>query len=363
MICLTASYRDFRNITEEKLIFSPEVNLICGKNAQGKTNSLEGIFLMANGKSFRAARERELIRFGTETAKVKISYRDVRRESELGMEIHRSGRRVCTKNGVNIRKMSEFIGNFHAVLFTPEHLSIVKDGPALRRGFLDGALCQLSPGYLAALQAYNRILLQRNKLLSDIADSLTDPRGSAADTLEIWTDRLIQEAVRISAAREEYTLTLNTLVGGIFSDMTDDREKVAISYYQRRSAEEYRKEYENVRIREMRTGSTHFGVHKDDLEITLNENSVRSYGSQGQQRSVALAMKIAEGEIAKSCTGEYPVFLFDDILSELDDLRRSYILSGISGRQVLITACDMSAAPGANVIRCDSGKFEGGDFT
>lgn len=357
MICLTASYRDFRNITDQKLTFSPDVNLICGKNAQGKTNALEGIFLMANGKSFRATRERELIRFGQECAKVEIGYRDMRRDSGMGMEIHRSGRRVCTKNGVNIRKMSEFIGNFHAVLFTPEHLSIVKEGPALRRGFLDGALCQLSPGYLASLQAYNRILLQRNKLLSDIADSLTDPHGSAADTLEIWTDRLIQEAVRISAARQEYTLILNTLVGEIFSDMTDGREKVSIAYCQRRTAEEYRQEYERVRIRELRTGSTHFGAHKDDLDITLNENSVRSYGSQGQQRSVALAMKIAEGEIAKSRTGEYPVFLFDDILSELDEVRRDYILSGISGRQVLITACDVGAAPGANVISCRGGRF------
>lgn len=359
MICLNARYRDFRNISDQKLTFSPDVNLICGKNAQGKTNAIEGIFLMANGKSFRASRERELIRFGAEHAEVEIDYRDVRRDCKMGMVIHQSGRRVCTKNKVNIRKMSEFIGNFHAVLFTPEHLSIVKDGPAQRRGFLDGALCQLSPGYLSSLQAYNRILLQRNKLLSDIADSLTDPNGSAADTLEIWTDRLIQEAVKISAAREEYARTLNTLVRDIFSDMTDGRERVTVSYNLQRSEQEYRREYESVRLREMRMGSTQFGVHKDDLVITLNENSVRSYGSQGQQRSVALAMKIAEGEIAKNRTGEYPVFLFDDILSELDEVRRDYILSGISGRQVLITACDIGAAPGANVIRCENGRFVG----
>lgn len=359
MICISASYRDFRNITDQKLTFSPDVNLICGENAQGKTNAVEGIFLMANGKSFRASKERELIRFGAESAEVEIDYRDMRRDCKMGMVIHQSGRRVCTKNKVNIRKMSEFIGNFHAVLFTPEHLSIVKDGPANRRGFLDGALCQLSPGYLSSLQSYNRILLQRNKLLSDIADSLTDPKGSAADTLEIWTDRLIQEAVRISAARQEYTESLESLVSSIFSDMTDGRERVTVSYNRKLSQQEYRLEYERVRLREMRMGSTQFGVHKDDLEILLNGNPVRYYGSQGQKRSVALAMKIAEGEITKSRTGEYPVYLFDDILSELDEVRRSYILSGISGRQVLITACDIGAAPGANVIKCEGGRFVG----
>lgn len=357
MICEEAVYRKFRNIDDEKITFSPGVNLILGQNAQGKTNALEGIWLMASGRSHRAAQSREMIAFGEQSAEAAIKYRDLRRVSELAVTLHRSGRRVCRKNGLNVPKMSQFIGNFRAVLFTPEHLAIVKEGPAMRRGFLDAAISQLSPGYVAALQSYGKVLLQRNRLLSDIAEGITAPGGAAGQTLDIWSEKLAAEAEKISAAREDYTLRLNTLVGEIFADMTGGREQVSIVYGARRTKEQYLTALEEHRQREYRAGTTLVGVHKDDLAITINDNPVRAFGSQGQQRSVALAMKIAEGEISKEQSGEYPVFLFDDILSELDEVRKSYILAGLSGRQVLITACDILPTGEMNVIRCEAGKY------
>ncbi len=358
MICCEVNYRKFRNIEGERIVFSPEVNLILGQNAQGKTNALEGIWLMANGKSHRASQAKEMIAFGAGSAAVEIRYRDFQRESELTMEFYQSGRRVCRKNGLNVPKMSQFIGNFRAVLFTPEHLAIVKEGPALRRGFLDSAISQLSPGYVAALQSYGKILQQRNSLLSDIADGIADPKGLAGQTLEIWSEKLAEEGEKISEARMKYTARLNRLVGEIFADMTDGREQVTIEYAELRTKEQILAALEAHKQREYRAGSTLAGVHKDDLAICINGSSVRSYGSQGQQRSVALAMKIAEGEISKEQSGEYPVFLFDDILSELDEVRKSYILSGLAGRQVLITACDTIPAGEMNVIRCVAGKYE-----
>lgn len=360
MICKQASYRCFRNIEEEKISFSPGINLIIGDNAQGKTNALEGIWLMAGGRSHRAARMREMIGSGFDFAKVGLIYENSVRQSELTMDFWRSGRRVCRKNGLAVPKMSEFIGNFRAVLFTPEHLAIVKQGPALRREFLDSAIGQLSPVYVAALQAYNRILIQRNRLLSDLAAGKPERAqiSPSADALDVWDDQLAAQAEILSAARDRYISRLNELVGQIFSDMTLGAERIEVRYKERTDKSGYLAALSAARPREISLGLTLAGIHRDDLDITLNGRPIRAFGSQGQQRFAAVAMKIAEGEISKEQSGEYPVFLFDDILSELDDNRKSYLLSGLSSRQVLITACDPISTPTAHVIRCVNGHYE-----
>lgn len=356
MIATTVSYRNFRNIEGETLRFSPETNLILGPNAQGKTNALEGMYLCAQGRSHRTVHEREFIRFGEEFAQVELSYRDFQRENRLAIR-YRGGRKACQKNGVSLKKMSEFIGNFRAVLFTPEHLSIVKDGPALRRSFMDSALSQLSPGYVASLQTYQRALLQRNKLLA------AAQKGEITETnalAEVWSMQLAKEAAYLSAQREGYILALNEIVGEIFADMTSGREAPSVAYNGRKSEEEFQKLLTANLDREIRMGTTLYGIHKDDLTLSINGKEARSFGSQGQQRSMALAMKLAEGELSKKETGEYPVFLLDDILSELDSTRRAYILSGIRGRQVIMTACeDLSGELSSvtNVIRCEEGKY------
>jgi len=357
MYCKQSSYVNFRNIEKQTLTFENGVNLIYGNNAQGKTNALEGIFLCAQGRSNRCSKEKDFIKFGSDHALVEIQYADkIRDDCSLYIKYLSNGRKHCAKNGVPLSKMSAFIGNFRAILFTPEHLAIVKSGPGERRHFIDCALSQLYPSYLVSLQNYARILVQRNKLLSDFHSDFSAFR----DTLCLWSENLAAECERISRAREEYISSLSALARDIFSDMTSGREVLDITYGLSKSKEEYlRLLTENIDT-ELKYKTTLYGIHKDDIDIKINNNKARIFASQGQQRSASLAMKLSEGEISKTICGEYPVFLFDDILSELDPSRKDYIMHGILGRQVIITACEdigASLAKGAKKIYCQNGKF------
>lgn len=357
MICKSVHYLNFRNIEGQQITFSPGTNIIIGENAQGKTNSLEGIYLCASGRSHRTVHEKEFIRFGQSSAEVGLSYHDSRRENKLLLR-YIGNRKLCQKNGVPIRRMSEFIGNFRAVLFTPEHLSIVKEGPSLRRTFLDSAISQLSTSYVSALQTYQRCLMQRNKLLQSAQKGEYGWDLSAlAPLCEVWSQQMAQAGAVISSTRQAYTEKLCETVKVIFSDMTSGKEVPEIVYQSLKNEEELLKLFTDHLEREVRIGSTLYGPHKDDLLLTINGKDARSYASQGQQRSLALAMKLAEGEISKARTGEYPVFLFDDILSELDASRKSYIMGGISGKQVILTTCESITYPNALIIPCKEGVY------
>lgn len=349
MICKKIRYRDFRNIEDVTLEFSPETTILCGKNAQGKTNMLEGVYLFAQGKSHRAGRESELIMFGRDRARLDMVYESGGREQTLSMEINGGKRKLCEKNGVKLDKLSELIGNFRAVLFCPEHLSIVKDGPGERRAFLDVAISQLRPVYLRTLQRYNLILMQRNALLRS-----AKTKGDAP-ALEAWSAQLAEYSAYIAKTRHEYTEKLSDIASGLYSDMTSGGEKLSLSYHGtsrlggdysdiNRIKEVYYRQLTENTDREILLGSTQYGVHKDDVDIFLNGKEARYFASQGQQRSIVLTMKLSEGEYSKNETGEYPVLLLDDILSELDPMRRSYVISGIKDRQVIITACDTSVS-------------------
>lgn len=359
MICKSVHYLNFRNIEGQKISFSPGTNIIKGENAQGKTNALEGIYLCASGRSHRTIHEKEFIQFEKAYAEIGVTYQDSRRENNLLLR-YVGRNKICQKNGVPIRKMSEFIGNFRAVLFTPEHLSIVKEGPSLRRTFLDSAISQLSPGYVSALQTYQKCLVQRNKFLQSVqkgeyGQSISD----IAPLSEVWAAQMAQSGAVISKMRQKYTNQLTDAVKIIFSDMTDGKEIPNIVYQSQKDEEELMKLFTEHLEREVRIGSTLYGIHKDDLILTINGKDARSYASQGQQRSLSLAMKLAEGEISKEKTGEYPVFLFDDILSELDATRKSYVMGGISGKQVILTTCENISYSNALIIPCKEGKYGG----
>lgn len=353
MICRSASYENFRNIASADITFCEGINLILGDNAVGKTSAIEGIYLCALGRSHRTSREKEFIRFGEEAARISLTYEDKDRTNTLAMAWSQRGRRQCAKNGVMIRKMSEFIGHFRAVLFTPEHLSIIKDGPAMRRAFLDNAISQLDPVYVASLQRYQAILQQRNRILQD---ALKEP--ALLDTIDIWSQKLSEEAAIISKRREAYTLRANCFVKDIFKDMTGGRETPELSYTGAREAEDFYKLLTENVTRETYHGATMFGIHKDDITVLLNGKEARSYASQGQQRSLSLAMKLAEGEISREDTGEYPVFLFDDVLSELDSARKQYVVAGLKARQVIITTCERDIFPKDSYqINVKDGRF------
>ncbi len=355
MFCKKVSYKNFRNIENADIEFSDGVNIFYGYNAEGKTNALEGIYLFANGKSFRTSSDKDLINFSSETSNLKMEFQDSVRNYDMDIKLVRGNRKMCYKNGVNIKKLSEFIGYFRAVLFCPEHLSVIKDGPAERRNFLDVAICQLKPIYLNSLQKYNNILNQRNMLLKNYEEN----KETFNKTIELWSAYLAREATLISKERYEYVKNLNIHVNNFFNDMTNGREKTYLEYNSEKSEEEYLKLLTENLEKEINAGTTLYGIHKDDIDITLNGKEARNFCSQGQQRCLALAMKMGEGEISRQITGEYPVFLFDDIFSELDSKRKDYVINGIKGRQVIITSCEKDGLEdvAANVIEVKKGQY------
>ncbi len=357
MICRKVVYRNFRNLADCEISFSPGVMVLNGRNGQGKTNILEGIFLFARGRSFRTVHENEFVRFGESVAEIRMEYESGGREMTMTFGwIPQYGKRYCRRNGVFLTRLSEIVGSFRAVLFCPGHLAIVRDGPAVRRQFLDTALSQTDASYLRALQQYSAILNQRNALLRTARERRDD--SIFLSTGMLWSEQLAEQAEIIAEKRNAYTEKLTDRTAAILSDMTGGRETAALSYQTVRNREEYLKLLTENVDRELKAGITMYGIHKDDLLIRLNGYEARAFASQGQQRSIALAMKIAEGELSKEETGEYPVFLFDDILSELDEKRRAYLLADLGGRQVIITSCDR-VETGGRILTVENGTVRG----
>ncbi|MCI8331283.1 MAG: DNA replication/repair protein RecF [Clostridiales bacterium] len=336
MIVQSIQFENFRNIEKASLVFEPGLNVLVGENAQGKTNALEGIYLFAQGRSFRTSKEKEFIGPCQEYAYAKLCFRDQTSHKNSEMRFLKNGKKVVRREGIPERKMSAFLGAFRAVLFCPEHLSIVKAGPAERRRFLNEAMAQISSGAIGALQRYNSILAQRNKLIA----SYYENKKTVQDTISFWNEQLAEEAAYLSGKREAYVTELSRYAKEIFHDMTNGQEEPAFHYNGARNKEEFIKLWEESFEKDVRIGTTTRGIHKDDVLVLLNGKEARAYASQGQQRSLALAMKLAEAEISRTKTGENPVMLFDDILSELDEKRKQYVLAGIKDRQVILTTCE-----------------------
>lgn len=369
MYCKKITVRDFRNVERASVEFCDGVNVLVGENAQGKTNLLESIFYASMGRSFRVASTPQLIRFGEESAEISLDFQDKNREQNITVRIFKDKKRFIEKNGMRAEKLSDIVGSFRAVLFCPEHLSLIKDGPAERRAYLDMAISRLYPRYIHSLQKYNFALKQRNAL---IKNAFAD-RATFDATVELWNEQLAEEAAVISDMRSQFVSRAEKYIKKFFSEMTDggetpkvvykgcaglsesdysDRQKTKAAYLELLSAS-----YD----REINAGATLFGVHKDDLDITLNGKSARIYSSQGQQRSLALSMKLAEGEICREEFGDEPVFLFDDVLSELDASRRDYLVNRMKDKQVIITTCEPDALGGiidGRKIFVKNGQYE-----
>ena len=367
MNCKKIKVEGFRNIENAELDFSPGVNILLGNNAQGKTNLLEAIYYTALCRSFRQGSDRDLIGFGREIAKISNTYADGIRDNVIDVTLYSDRRqRRIEQNGLRVSKMSEMVGEFKVVLFCPEHLSIVKEGPSMRRGFLDVAISQIRPLYIRSLQRYQTNLKERNSLIKDAEEN----RSAFDSTVDVFSQQLALEAAKITRYRVEYLSRLRTYVSDIFSDMTGKREEPSFRYVssckldesllcdERAVCEAYLELYNTRHEREIAAGATLWGIHKDDIEIELNGHSARIFCSQGQQRSLSLAMKLAEGEIIKrECGGEYPVFLLDDVLSELDTQRRRYLVSNLFDKQVIMTACESVDIGEANIIRVEGGRY------
>ena len=364
MIAREIRLKNFRNIREATVTFAPGVNVLCGDNAEGKTNLLEAVYFAAIGKSFRGQHLSEVISFDETEASLSLDFFGGGREQNIYLRLFGNRMKAVEKNRVRMARMSELMGAFRAVLFCPEHLSLIKDGPSERRQYLDIAISSAEPLYLASLQRYNRILKQRNALLKTAEEA---PETFEA-TVDVWSAQLAKEAAFLSRSRRRFITRAAAHIARCFEEMTDAREKPTVTYlgpggrdwdYEDTSATEALclEKLTTRHEREIAAGATLWGVHKDDIEVLLNGKEARLYASQGQQRSLALAFKLAEGEVCREDCGEYPVFLLDDVLSELDGGRRRYLMEQLGDKQVILTTCEEDGFDAPRRIRVKGGVY------
>ncbi len=330
------AWHDFRNLRTGEVFPGPGGNVIYGANAQGKTNLLEGMWLFTGERSFRGAKDSELVRRGCENAAITLDFYASGRNQSATITVT-DGRRSAELNGVKKRSCTALIGEFRAAVFSPEHLSLLNGGPAGRRNFIDAALCQIRPACAALFTEYSRALAQRNALLKDIphfADLL--------DTLDVWDARLVRSGEKIMSWRASYLEKLSPRAAAFYEGMCGGRETLAFRY--ERSTPDFAGALRNSRKNDVFTGHTGVGPHRDDISVEISGMDARAYGSQGQKRSAVIAMKLAEAELLESATGETPVVFLDDVLSELDAERRDYLLNRLQKFQVFITCCEPEAA-------------------
>ena len=363
MIIKKFSAASFRNIEKCSLEFKPGINLLHGKNAQGKTNALEGIYIFSRGRSFRAREDADLIKFGECGFRIGIEYEDGAGVSTLEYSLF-GKERQRKKNGYKLKGISEMIGSFRSVLFYPDNLEIVKGGPEMRREFLNIAISQCYPSYVKYYSDYKKALENRNCLLKAAAKGLY----YTEDELSSWSYSMADYASYIYLMRAEYIKRIAPYAENIMRGISDGAEIMDISFVsdidgECDERECVREKYFSVLSssveREKNAGVSLFGPHRDDIKISVNGNDTRHFASQGQQRSCVLALKLAEGEVTKEISGEYPVYLFDDVLSELDSRRRSFVLGGLSDRQIIITSCESEEYKqyGASIIEVTDGTY------
>ena len=335
---------NFRNLESAQLTPSPVLTVICGPNGQGKTNLLEAIWLLTGAKSFRGAKDAELIRRDAPFAVLEANFQAGDRDQQMRLTVGSRGTkrpgRTVKLNGADRGRAASIAGTFTAVVFDPNHLSLVKGGPEGRRRFLDAALCQLYPGYLVALRRYARTVAQKNALLK--AYDITP----GADTLlETFNEGLAKTGAEVMARRTAYLARLAPAAAQNYRDISSGAETLTVTYQPccDPTPEALAARLREVKNTELRAGFCLTGPHREDLEIDIDGQPGRIYGSQGQQRSAVLSLKLAEASVAGEILGEHPVMLLDDVLSELDDARQAYLLTRIEDKQTFVTTCDSAA--------------------
>lgn len=325
--------KNFRNYSALDMELSPHINIFRGKNAQGKTNLLEAIYYCATGRSHRTSFDRECIKNEEEEAMIKLRYERYK-EDVIELHLRKNGRKSIAVNGMPARKIDELFGCFHVVVFSPEDLSLIKSGPSRRRRFMDMEICQVDPVYLHNLQQYCRVLRQRNQLLKDVGKD-----SKKQEQIQDWDRQLSYYGVRLVRRREQFIDTIHPFTKDLHENISHGTETITLAYDSGKITEEekYFQRLQRDLQRDLRQGNTSFGPHHDDIVICINGEDVRSYGSQGQQRTAALALKLAEFEIMKREIGYAPVLLLDDVMSELDEDRQIHLLKYIEENQTILT--------------------------
>lgn len=332
MIIKSLELENFRNYDSLHLNFDEGTNILYGDNAQGKTNVLEAIYVSATTKSHKGSKDKEIINFSKEEAHIRTFLSKGDMDYRVDMHLRKSKSKGIAINGQKLKKAAQLLGLLNVVFFSPEDLSIIKNGPSGRRSFIDMELCQLDKYYLYNLNQYNKIINQRNKLLKDFYF-----HSDLKDTITIWDSQLVSYGRQIIEARIRFVDQLNDIIFQIHQNLSGGREELKITYEPDTTGNDFEKELSNNMDRDIKLKYTGVGPHRDDFGFIVNGIDIRKYGSQGQQRTAALSLKLAEIELVKQITKDNPVLLLDDVLSELDSNRQNYLLNSIGNIQTIIT--------------------------
>ena len=332
MIIQSLELKDYRNYRSLSIEFNKNINILFGNNAQGKTNILEALYMCATTKSHKGSKDKEMIRFKQDEAHLRLYLQKKEISHKIDMHLKKNKTKGVAIDGISIKKSSELFGLLNIVFFSPEDLSIIKNGPSERRKFMDLELCQLDKIYFYNLSKYNKILVQRNNLLKQIKSN-----PSLIDTLDIWDEQLVNYGINIIKKREEFIVLLNKIIYQIPQKLTGGLEKIKVEYDPSVKEKEFHKELSKKRELDLKNLYTYVGPHKDDISFYVNGIDIRKFGSQGQQRTAALSLKLAEIELVKKIINDTPILLLDDVLSELDKNRKNYLLDSINDVQTIIT--------------------------
>ncbi len=332
MIIESIELKNYRNYDTLHIQFSPGTNILYGNNAQGKTNLLEAVYVCCASKSHRGSKDKELIRFHEEESHIKLNICRENVPYRIDMHLKKNKAKGIAINGIPIRRASELFGIVNVVFFSPEDLNLIKNGPSERRKFIDLELCQLNKMYVHSLVSYNRILMQRNRLLKDMVF-----KPEYEETLDIWDVQLVKYGREIIQCRESFITQLNELIGKIHRKLSGDKENIRIIYDPCSSFSNLEQDIGKSRLSDKKQKTTLVGPHRDDIGFYIDDIDIRKFGSQGQQRTAALSLKLAEIELVKKMVKDYPILLLDDVLSELDGERQNHLLSAISKIQTMIT--------------------------
>ena len=354
MIVKKISADGYKNLENINIELDPKMNIVCGENAQGKTNLIEAVWICTGCRSFRGTRDRDIIGFERDSAKIDIIFSDSERDQEINFSVKKSSlkEKLVSLNGVYLPLPSRLFGKFRCVVFTPEDLDLTKGPPDKRRSFIDLSIAQVKPSYISALNKYNNILSHRNALLK----SMGNVSNANTSYLDVWNEQLAEVGAYISVLRYTFCIILNNYTNKLYNSITNGNENLKIYYqstifddlqgetdFKNKLAKIYLNKLSETTDIDVRSGFTNYGIHRDDIGVFINDLPIREFGSQGQARSAALSMKLAHAKIIEKECGETPVILLDDVLSELDPSRKKFILNNIDGMQVVITCCDSSS--------------------
>ncbi len=332
MFVESLALENYRNYQHLSIQFSPGINIFYGDNAQGKTNILEAMYMCATTKSHRGSKDREMLRFGADDAHMRLILSRDNVGHKIDMHLKKNKAKGIAIDGIPIRKSGELFGLIHMICFSPEDLSMIKNGPGERRRFLDMELCQLNRVYLHDIANYNKIVNQRNNLLKQIGFDF-----SLKDTLDIWDMQMVNYGKRVIEARTAFIQKLNERVGPIHARLTGNKEQLVIVYQPNVSGDDFERHLAERRETDIRMKMSGTGPHRDDFLFMVQGIDIRKFGSQGQQRTAALSLKLAEIELVRQIIHDQPVLLLDDVLSELDSSRQNYLLECIKDIQTVIT--------------------------